>query len=173
VLNEVTINLDNEPYPLPAGRRWYDEQTTALLDFIPAPDLERIGLRLIAECEELNFLDDHTIVYLWKRQGGETNGKAVLGKATKTSGLVKHFGKAEWVIWLGADHFYTLEPTCRQVEACLFHELLHCGEDTENKKAVVVGHDWQGFSAEVRRYGAWCEGLKSCQEVWEQTRMFD
>lgn len=145
-------------------------------DFLPTPDLQDIAQVLIDRCTEFEHLLGQKIIYLWRREGGEQQGLATMGKCQKTSGLIKHFAESEWVIWLAADHVNSYSLMRGQVEALLHHELCHAGEmiDKEgNKKAKVIGHDFDGFIANVRRYGAWNENLKLCRNAWEQLSLFD
>ncbi len=145
-------------------------------DFLPAPDLETIGRRLIDDCVDFYHLANVQVIYLWKRKGGQAEGQANLGKCTKASGLVKHFSGATWVVWLAADHVNTYKFTRRQVEALLFHELCHAGDEEDDEgehKPKPIGHEWQGFSVEVARYGAWMEALQFCRNAWEQLPLDD
>lgn len=146
------------------------------LDFLPAPDLAIIAGRLIEQYDELYHLDGTQIIYLWKAKGGVNKGSANLGYCQKTSGLVKYFASVPWVIWLAADHVFSYDMTRRQVEALLYHELLHAGEEENedgNKKVTVIGHDFEGFANEVKRYGDWHSGLTLCKKAWEQPSLFD
>lgn len=140
-------------------------------DFLPAPDLEAIAADLIQTCPELAHLADLTLVYLWKRKGGQSQGKVNFGFCQKASGLVKFFSEATWIIWLAADHVNAYEMTRRQVEALLHHELLHAGEEVDEegkKKPVVAGHDFDGFSHNVERYGLWNQDLRVARRAFEQ-----
>jgi hypothetical protein len=47
------------------------------------------------------------------------------------------------------------------------HELLHTSPEEK-----PVDHDFAGFAAEVRRYGAWQDNLKLCKEAWSQPPLF-
>ena len=144
------------------------------VDFLPAPDLERIADHLIDECKELEHLvdlrDEGKLAYLWKQKGGSAGGKAKLGTCTKASGLVGHYSQAIWVIWLAADWCNIFPLTRRQVEAALYHELLHAGQkEDDNGIAIpkVEPHDCEMFGAEVRRYGLWKEDLKLIARAFE------
>lgn len=39
-------------------------------------------------------------------------------------------------------------------------------------KPAVAGHDWDGFSANVKRYGLWQDNLKLAARDFEQAKMF-
>jgi hypothetical protein len=151
------------------------------LDYLPAPDLQRIAGYLIGECSELEHLTRQSVIYLWKRKGGTYQGQGVMGKCVKMSGLGKYFSEAIWVVWLAADHLVDLEITRRQVEALLHHELLHAGEsepdDDGTTKPVVEGHDFDGFGLNVQRFGTWFAPLqlaaKAFVEGGKQLALFE
>lgn len=157
-------------YPAPFGR-------FGSLDFLPAPDLAWIANGLIDECDEFEHIRSggEQIAYCWKRKGGAKSGKSNLGFASKTSGMTAHFSESTWVVWLAADTVGAYGLTRLQVEAALYHELLHIGEEEDdrgNKKAAVWGHDWEGFAKEIARYGAWQESLQLIRDAWEQLPLF-
>lgn len=136
-------------------------------DFLDARGAAVIGEQLVAECNEFAFLQDAKIRYLWKREGGESHGRATLGKCQKPSGLLRHFALADFVIWLAADHARERHITHRQLEAMVYHELCHCDVRIESKTGeadkvtwILAAHDVEAFSAEVRKYGLWRDDLK-------------
>ncbi len=161
----------DDPYYAPMEGMFKKPGTSEQLDYLPAPDLEIIADHLIRVCSEFEHLADAQIAYVWKRAGGTSRGKLTLGTCTKASGLVKHFSGVSWIVALAADNVNAMALTRRQVEALLHHELCHAGakEDEEGNAApVVIGHDWEGFVANVVRYGAWMGDLKVCQDAWRQ-----
>ncbi len=171
------IRSDGRPYTnVPIEDRFLDPDSdeVAYLDYLAAPDLEEIGERLIGECTEFQHLRELRVVYLWKREGGQSAGKLTLGKCVKAGGLVKHFSQSVWIIWLAADHADLLGLTERQVEAAIYHELSHASEEEKadgTLKPVLIGHDWQGFGREVGRYGAWLPDLQLCRRTWRQLEL--
>lgn len=73
---------------------------------------------------------------------------------------MKYFSVSTWVICLGADWCREREFTEDQVEALLYHEMLHMtlketDEPGEEGKPAIRGHDYEVFDAEIRRYGFW------------------
>lgn len=161
-------------YPAPQEAQFAGEDDEEL-DFIEARDLWEIGRRLIEDYAEFEHLRERTVMFLWKRNGGEKHGQAVLGKCVKPSGMVKHFSNADWVIWVAADHCRNYGLTGTQIEAICHHECLHADEKTDkqgNVKLAVRGHDWEGFSQNVQRYGLWQENLKLAAQAFEQGRLF-
>lgn len=160
-------------YPGPDTQLFMDGDEK--LDFIAAPDLKKIGQRLIRDYKEFAHLRELTVVFLWKREGGEKQGQSKLAYCYKPNGMVKHFSGAEWVIWVAADHCEAHELTRQQIESLLHHELCHASfklDKAENVKPAVAGHDWDGFTANIKRYGLWQENLKLAAQAFAQVPMF-
>lgn len=122
-------------------------------DFAPGDDIARIAGALIIAHEWRRF-DDLRVRYLWKREGGNRNGVATLGECVKTSGLARHFGDVDYVVWLAADHCRSFRLTRYHVEALVYHELLHADVD-ERGKPTLRPHDFEGFGQEITEYGLW------------------
>lgn len=142
-------------------------------DFLESIQLTRIGNALIRRCPEFGFLtrDDDMVTFVWKRQGGQSGGRVRYGQCQKASGLVKFFAECEYVIWIAADHVRQTLFTNLQLEALLYHELLHCGYELDKNgdmKLMVRGHDDELFYAELRRYGTWKRELERTGEVYAQ-----
>jgi hypothetical protein len=139
-------------------------------EFLSDNHLERVGKALIASRMGINT-GHARVIYRWKEKGGASNGKNVLGKCVKLSGPAKHFGNAEYLVWLAADHCRVLGLTEWELEALLFHELMHVeeGEDDEgNPTYKVRGHDAELFVAEFRHYGLWRPELERVSEAVKQ-----
>lgn len=117
-------------------------------DFLHAPQLETIGQALIDELPEFRLLKFVRIEYRWKRHGGKTNGRAKLGACQKLSGILRDTLEAQNLIWAAADHLRVREFTAWELEALVYHELCHAGEKLRS-------HDFEGFGAEIVRYGTW------------------
>ena len=137
------------------------------LDFIPAPDLEKIAAELIGRHGRFAEIEILRIAYLWKRKGGVSKGKRVLGKTQKPTGLLRYFSEFDFTVWLARDHAYDLGPTHRQIEAAVFHELLHIAYDPEDGRVFLVDHDFEGFTAEIETYGTWQRGLTLAKEAFQ------
>jgi hypothetical protein len=117
---------------------------------------------------KFGFLRNIEVAYLWKRNGGRSQGKARLGYCAKASGLAKHYSGAEFVIWLAADtcRDYGMGP--RELEAALFHEMSHSDYDDEADKPAVRCHDFEGFGDELAEYGLWTADLRRARHAFEQ-----
>lgn len=138
--------------------------------FLPAPELADLAAQLLARHTHLAHLLGLEVVYLWKAEGGKSAGQDVLGKCQKPSGLLRHFSQADFVIWLAADHLRARLLSARQVEALLYHELLHTAIDDEGRPAVR-GHDWAGFTREIEHYGLYLEDIRRIDQALRQTRL--
>lgn len=170
--NRADMNPD-EHYGPPAVGYFADGEGNEL-DFLPAPDLHLIASRIIGRYEELNHMAQYQIAYLWRRKGGTTHGANRLGACQKPSGMLAYFSEVDYVIWLAADHLAV--ATRIQVEASIFHELLHAIEqvdDDGNKTPTIAPHDCEMFGAEIARYGLWRGDLKQMSEAFRQLRLFE
>lgn len=157
-----------DEYPVPSAETFVDEEGRAL-DYLPAGDLEEIAdLLIAAHADILHPLTDWRIKYLWRKEGGATNGAAVLGKCQKASGLVRYWADADFVIWLAADHLRDNRFTRYQVESLLFHELMHVEIDIADGKAGLRPHDAELFVEELIRYGLWAPDLRRVADAVRQ-----
>ena len=143
-------------------------------DFLPAPDVQNLAFELIERYPEFEHLQTADLGFAWKQKGGESNGKPTFGKCQKPSGLLKFFSKRTFVVWLAADNCreYGLGP--EQIEALVYHELSHAGEEEDkqgNPKPVIVAHDIETFGLEVGRYGLWTDDLRRIKPVFDQAEL--
>lgn len=149
-------------------------------DFRESPDLERIVARLIASKEQFAFLREYQqeIVVLWKRKGGVKGNKITLGKCQALSGPARHFSDRRYLIWAAADHCRRAGLSQEQLEALIFHELCHLAPGDENEATgeqappVIIGHDFEGFVAELTVYGLWTPALQEARNALEQLPLF-
>ena len=152
-------------YPVPQEERFRGKPELAEpdRDYIPAPDLRRIAAALIAKHPGLfRHLGEGQlqVAYRWKRSGGTSGGRATLGKCAKVSGAAKAFKEAAdvaFLIWLAAEECRLGRRTAYQVEALLFHQLMHTAAN--DGKPATDPHDFEGFAKEVEIYGLWDEDL--------------
>lgn len=132
-------------------------------EFWEAPDIERIAYKLI-EAKLPDWPEDCKVRFLWKAKGGRSGGKGIYGKTVKAGGLVAYGMEADFVIWLAADLVHDMAFTNWQVEALLYHEMLHVGveQDEDGKVSYsVIGHDFEGFRSEIAEYGFWSIDTKA------------
>lgn len=144
------------------------------LDFIDAPDIAETAAALIerhgSRFGHLRGQFALRVAYRWKRAGGVGGGKATLGKCVKASGLLLAETGTDFYIWLGADHCEYFSLTAYQVEALVFHELLHTGDD-DARKAKIRPHQFEGFIPELEVYGAWSTDLDLVGRAMQQLRL--
>lgn len=154
-------------YPVPE-----DMQT----DYQPAQDLQEIAETLIEEHK--STLGYHTrgaaIRYAWKAKGGSSQERNTLGKCVKLSGASRYLGRADYLVWLAADHCADLKFTHHQIKALLFHELCHIQKAVTDQGDVVYkvrGHDAELFLAEYEHFGAWKFDLERVESTFGQQRL--
>lgn len=144
-----------------AAFRMPDELAFGTQQFLDAPELEELALKLIyEEGGDFDHLRDVAIGYLWKLKGGATGGKLVLGKTMSVPPLAQYYAaeagsEVEYVITFSYDNLRTARFTKWQLEALMYHELCHLGWDDEKEKVKMVAHDFTVFNKELQRYGAW------------------
>ncbi len=146
-------------------------------EFLLDDTLTAVYEQLITDYPETHgYLPQVDVKVVWKQKGGKSQGKERLSFCAKTSGLAKFFAAADFVIWLAADHILEREWTDSQIRAAISHEMRHIGwedgEDGEDGKAVIVGHDAELFWSEIKELGAWQEFISRTAEVFEQAGLF-
>lgn len=142
-------------------------------EFREAPELEALAQTLIRQHAELAFLMDWDIRVLWKRESSASSGKEIAGRCRVLTGELAFFAKADWLIWCAADIARENEFGDHELEALVFHELLHCalrGKEGEEKPGIV-GHDFEAFGLEVERYGAWHPALVRAKAAFRQLEL--
>jgi hypothetical protein len=148
--------------------------------FLPAPEIESIARELIDAYPELGHIAQADVGFVWKRKGGRTRGRDVYGKCQPASGLLAHFSRCDFVVWIAADHVRESGFTRLQLEALVYHELKHIGfeiDDDEKSptygemKLVGRGHDDEIFIDEVLRYGAWNHSRRRAGEAYQQVTL--
>jgi hypothetical protein len=144
--------------------------------FMSDEKLELLAEILMEHCDELKIASNFKITYLWKRKGGKSNETITLGKCIKLAGLVEYFGKADFVIWLSADHCYRIHTEYlskrRQQDinlaALMYHELRHVSKD-ENDQRATRGHEFEGFASEIERFGIWRDGMRPIAKAFQES----
>lgn len=110
-----------------------------------------IGERLIAEFEELADIREAeiTIVYLASTHAKKQKGKLAFGQCEKIADKYKWGIPADFTITVFEPNIEGFTP--EQVEALIFHELLHIG--VEDDRLFIRPHDIEDFSAVLKKYG--------------------
>lgn len=167
----VTVGDPDAPAPLPQLRAFV-APSGETLDYCKAPDVERIADALIAHCSELAFLQNVIIRYLWKRKKQAKNGKIILGTCAALSGVPQFaLGGGEFIITLNWQNCRDAELQAWQLEALIYHELNHIAppdEEEEHAATTLIGHDFEGFTSELERYGMWLPTLEAAGEAFAQ-----
>ena len=101
------------------------------------------------------------ISYVYVDKAGMKNGRPVLGKVRKVSGVLEHLLEKDFLIEVALDTWNDLADTQRQ--ALVDHLLERCfGEEDEKTgemKWSTREPDVQEFSTILRRHGAWNDDL--------------
>lgn len=142
-------------------------------EFLLSDELEALYAQLIRDYPSTHgHLPRVAVKLAWKARGGKSQGKEKLAYCQKLSGAAKFFAEAEFLIWLAADHVLDREMSDSQIRACVSHEMRHIGweegEDGEDGKAVIVGHDAELFFSEIVELGAWNEFIGLAAEAFSQ-----
>lgn len=141
---------------------WDEEQESAYAD---APEVQQIAGTLIRAIH--HDLGPAKIVYLFKKEM-KTRDRIVLGKASKASGKLKHLVEGlDFVIEINWTTWKLLPPIAKL--ALVDHELLHCAREEE--KYLLLHHDVEAFTAEVRRWGLWKADLKDFGKAVQQLEL--
>lgn len=155
-----------EEFKPPKPHEFFEEKTGREVDYLLSPDIAGIANNLIQTYEEdfarLNMVE---IDYFWKRKGGETNGRRVLGKCVKVSGPLKYYSKKHFLIWLAADHCFRFD--LYQLTAVTFHELLHAHYTND---AELRGHDLEVFGREIEVFGDWKSDIAAVRQSYEKSK---
>lgn len=156
---------------IPNPGEFFDDKKGKELDYLLSAEIANIATNLIQTYSEdfdrLNMVD---IDYFWKRKGGETHGRRVLGKCVKVSGPLKFYSKKDFIIWLAADHCFRFD--LYQLTAVTFHELLHAHYTND---AELRGHDLEVFGREIEVFGDWKGDIAAIRKSYkksEQLRLF-
>jgi hypothetical protein len=174
---EVTLSADQftqlpgaiahlNTYPMPS------EDTFDEADYLPARDLDKIVNELINKHETLfSHLVNVKLICLWKAKGGISKGKKILGKTVTASGLVGYFSACDYLILLSADFLREGRANRRQIEACLFREMLSIQWNADEGKIQVVSPDCSFYVEELREYGQWTTELEKAGKAFEQLNL--
>jgi len=136
-------------------------------DFLEDERLDELLEEVIAAFPEFEFLERWRVRILWKSAIG---GKHPLGTCQLASGLIAHFGKADFIILLSAEDVRIRVFRPKQVEALIYHELLHCTEKVGRMetKPAIRPHDLEVFAGELKHYGAWRSAIEGMRRPFRE-----
>lgn len=138
--------------------------------YMAAPDVTRIAEQLIRDHH--THLLDVRVECVFREKASKSNGRIVLGKARKVSGLNAFLsritdagenteGDEFFVIEIAADEWDEMPPSKRR--ALVDHELCHLTIEYDEEKDVVTlglrAHDVEEFTEIVQRHGLWKDDL--------------
>lgn len=146
-------------------------------EFLLSDELEMLYAQLIRDYPDTHgHLPRVSVKLAWKAKGGKSQGKPRLAYCQKLSGAAKFFAEAEFLIWLAADTVLERELSDSQIRACVSHEMRHIGwedgENGEDGKAIILGHDAELFFSEIRELGAWESFIRETAEAFSQSGLF-
>jgi hypothetical protein len=164
-------------YPVPDESQFEDTATGKLIDFLPAePAFDQIIAAMTEQYPELDHLKKFRLGAVWKKVGGMSDGRPRYAKLVKVTGLLKHFCPFDFVVQISADNCSLARLTYFQIEALIYHELKHSDikfdSETGETKSATIGHDFEGFVDEAKRYGAWHPAAQRMKEAFQPT-LFD
>lgn len=168
----VSTHFASDLYPVPSADVFEDNEGNPL-EFIPGADIQAMAAHVFKKHETIfKHILSFNLQFRWRAKGGKDQGRPRLGRCQKTAGLLREFSGADFVVMLSADNCGAYKMTFGQVEALVFHELLHI-DATEAYKPRIEPHDFEGFVAELQHYGAWKSDLKAVEAVLAQPSLFD
>lgn len=141
-----------------------------------AEDAKPIGAELIKQFHPHLLGMSIPLLYIFRSKAAESNGKTVLGKAKRVSGMnaflaYRHlveegedYPPLVFVIELAKDYWYHLTP--EQRVALVDHELCHFGPDG------MRAHDVEEFREVIDRHGLWRPDLEKMALTMAQHQLF-
>ena len=161
----------DEPFEIPTISEAY--QAARDLDALAQDLLKRDGQVI----DDLRWtLQGARVRYLWRQKGGTRRGAPNLSGISRLGGLTKHFGRADFTIWVAVDHAKDLEPTFDQMRGLLLHELLKIEKritDDDEESHHLRNPTIEAFPEEIQLFGLWRDELRVAAEAFQQVGLFD
>lgn len=112
------------------------------------------------------------IGFLFREPAPKSNGRVVLGKASKVTDSIKPLlaEELDFIIWFSADVWFN-ELDDRQRLALVDHELCHCFME-DNEKPVLRRHDIEEFDVIIQRHGTWLPEMQVTAKAF-QGKLFE
>lgn len=139
------------------GEADFDEKDDYLVDQV----LDALFAEVVGSYERLGHIEEHgiSVALRWKKKGGKSKGKLTYVKCEMPSGLLAHFCKSDFVIWVAADNVETESWTTVQIRKLLYHAARYIGWDFGDEEhdphPVLLTHDISLFHGEMFDTGAW------------------
>lgn len=138
-------------------------------EYLEAPELEAIGKALIDGDFELGALVNREVLYFWKHTSGTSRGKGIMGRLEVPGQLFRKYKPASYVLWISADRVRKENYTPMQMQAQVYHLLLHA-EIKMNGKAGLTGPTILAFPEEIEKFGAWQNDLRKGERAMDASR---
>jgi hypothetical protein len=140
--------------------------------FYDAPELRRLYERIREKHpHRFSAARNHGVVFAWKAAKLPTDPSTTItvGKCSTVSGPAAFFEArgTTFFIWLNLNYIRRELWSATQVEAALYHELCHTGEDDKDNPKLY-DHDFTGFTDELSTYGMWRNDLRRMGESVKQ-----
>lgn len=141
--------------------------------------------RMYGEAEQVKEIADQLIPhyhpeiasarigYVSVDKASKKNGKPVLGKARKVSGVWEHLVELDFLIEVAQDQW---NPATNRQRHALVDHLLECCTGVEDEKTgemkwTMRSPDVNEFTAILQRHGAWHEELEGLVQVAQQLNL--
>lgn len=148
------------------------EPPKRVLEYLPAPELERLGTDLLRECGEFHLSARlFQIAWLWRREGGKHDGHAALSGVARVRGRLYDLLGADLLVWLAADHLRAplLGVSAWTIEV-LLHERLCCVAVTKTGQPRIRRPIVETFPVHAERYGAYSAELQALMRALETSQ---
>lgn len=99
--------------------------------------------------------------FVFRSEAQISQGKTVLGKASKVSDKLKPVLELDFLIWIAGDAFEKMSDERKR--ALIDHELSHC--TIEEGQFKMRHHDVEEFHSIIERYGLWTYDLQLTKEA--------
>ena len=130
-----------ETDPWPMGR---DDKP---VEHLRARMAQEIGEELVRRLARFAHLRAYDLDYVYRNKDRwESKGRTVFGKLQKSTGLLRHYARTDFVVLVNWHAWEMMTPW--QKVALVYHELRHA--DLEGK---TQGHDFEGFFDELELFG--------------------
>lgn len=122
-------------------------------------ELKEMAQKIISKKEILYHIAeyDYHIGYFYCDEAKRSQGKRILGQCIKVSGILSHYTDYDFIIVIYEPNISNFNDA--QLQALLYHELLHIGEDYR-----IVKHDVNDFYSVLKEFGVdwqWDTNLKT------------
>lgn len=127
------------------------------MEIVKNLEYEIIGKMLIETMPELDYIRDSMarIVFLESNEQKKKDRRIIFADCSKVEAKYKWCCNYDFMITVYQPNVELYEFNAEQIEALIFHELLHVGIDNEGNEPsyYVAPHDIEEFYSVINRYG--------------------